>query len=230
MFYRKKCVESLEILQEVNEVIARILSCCPPSRIYQAHPIFLHTRQFSNHMSRLISRSPGFLPHFCWSRMWLYLSVIMPSPQKIHHLHVVIKKLKTKMSMTPTDPTSIEVTCGTYPSIIVSNPHGNTSQCVDTVTIFNKLKIKRSMTPNDLWPHLCWDHMYDSIQVSLCPCPIANKLQYVDKVPKHFQQKVNDPKGSLNDLWPYISWGHMCNSTQGLLCPNTIKIDLSIWI
>ena len=58
-----------------------------------------------------------------------------------------------------------------YPRIIVSKSHENTSKYVDTVTLFSKNLNQRSLTPR--WPltHICWGHMCDSTQGSLCPSP-----------------------------------------------------------
>ena len=58
-----------------------------------------------------------------------------------------------------------------YPRIIVSKSHGNTSKYVDTVTLFAKTWTKGYWPLDDLWPHICWGHMCDSTQGSLCPSP-----------------------------------------------------------
>ena len=60
-----------------------------------------------------------------------------------------------------------------YPRIIVSKSHENTSKYVDTVTFFAKNMNQRGHWPlDDLWPHICWGHMCDSTQGSLCPSPM----------------------------------------------------------
>ena len=76
------------------------------------------------------------------------------------------------------DPTSVEVTCvWLYPRIIVSKSHGNTSMYVDTVMntvdLFAKTWTKGHWPLDDLWPHICWGHMCDSTQGSLCPSPLG---------------------------------------------------------
>ena len=73
------------------------------------------------------------------------------------------------------DPTSVEVTCMTlpYPRIIVSKSHENTSKYVDTVNLFAKTWTKGHWPLDDLWPHICWGHMCDSTQGSLCPSPMG---------------------------------------------------------
>ena len=59
-----------------------------------------------------------------------------------------------------------------FPRIIVSNSHENTSKYVDTVTLFAKTWTKGHWPLDDLWPHICWGHMCDSTQRSLCPSPM----------------------------------------------------------
>ena len=38
---------------------------------------------------------------------------------------------------------------------------------------FPKTWIKGHWPLDDLWPHVCWGHMCDSTQGSLCPCPMG---------------------------------------------------------
>ena len=49
----------------------------------------------------------------------------------------------------------------------------NTSKYVDTLTLFSKTWTKGHWPLDDLWPHVCWGHMCDSIQESLCPSPMT---------------------------------------------------------
>ena len=56
-----------------------------------------------------------------------------------------------------------------YPRIIVSKSHENTSKYVDTVNLFVKTWTKGHWPLDDLWPNICWGHMGDSSQGSLCP-------------------------------------------------------------
>ena len=61
-----------------------------------------------------------------------------------------------------------------YPRIIVSKSHENTSKYVDTVTFFAKKTWTKGHWPlHDLWPHICWGHMCDCAQGSLCPSPMG---------------------------------------------------------
>ena len=59
-----------------------------------------------------------------------------------------------------------------YPRIIVSKSHENTSKYVDTVTFFAKTWSNGHWPLDDLWPHICWGNMCDSIQGSLYPSPM----------------------------------------------------------
>ena len=59
-----------------------------------------------------------------------------------------------------------------YPRIIVSKSHENMSKYVDTVNLFAKTWTKGQWPLDDLWSHICWGHMYDSTQGSLCPSPM----------------------------------------------------------
>ena len=61
-----------------------------------------------------------------------------------------------------------------YPRIIVSKSHEKTSKYVDTVNLFSKTWIKGHWPLDDLWLHICWGHMCDSTQGSLCPSPMGN--------------------------------------------------------
>ena len=60
-----------------------------------------------------------------------------------------------------------------FPRIIVSKSHENTSEYVDTVTLFSKTWTKGHWSLDDLWPHICWGHMCDFTQGSLCPSPVG---------------------------------------------------------
>ena len=60
-----------------------------------------------------------------------------------------------------------------YPRLIVYTSHENTSKYVDTVTLFAKTWTKGHWHLDDLWPHICWGHMCDFTQGSLCPSPMG---------------------------------------------------------
>ena len=44
---------------------------------------------------------------------------------------------------------------------------------MDTLTLFPKTWTKGHWLLDDLWPHICWGHMCDSTQGSLCPSPMG---------------------------------------------------------
>ena len=85
-----------------------------------------------------------------------------------------------------------------YPRIIVSKSHENTSKYVDTVTLFAKTWTKGHWPLDDLWPHICWGHMCDSTQGSLCPSPMGiNQCMWIQwSILKMTNQR------SLTPRWP----------------------------
>ena len=106
----------------------------------------------------------------------------------------------------------------------------HTWKYVDTVTVFAKTWTKGHWPLDDLWLHICWGHMYDSTQESLCPSPMKIMTsKYVDTVTL-FAKTWTKGHWPLDDLWPHIYWGLMCDSTQGSLCPSPMKIHQSMWI
>ena len=44
---------------------------------------------------------------------------------------------------------------------------------MDTLILFSKNLNKGHWPLHDLWPHVCWGHMCDSTQGSLCPSPMT---------------------------------------------------------
>ena len=85
------------------------------------------------------------------------------------------KKLEPRGSLTPRWPLTphlLRSHVWLYPRIIVSKSYENTSKYVDTVTPFAKIWTKGHWPLDDLWPHICWGHMCDSTQGSLCPSPM----------------------------------------------------------
>ena len=78
-----------------------------------------------------------------------------------------------------------------YPRIIVSKSHENTLKYVDTLTFFAKTWSKSHWPLDDLWPHICWGHMCDSTQGSLCPSPM--KIHQCMWIQWPFWQKI-EPK------------------------------------
>ena len=115
-----------------------------------------------------------------------------------------------------------------YPRIIVPKSHENTSKYVDTVTLFAKTWTKGYWPLDDLWPHICWGHICDSTQGSLCPSPMG--IHQCMWIQWSILQITNQSSLTLDDLWPHICWGHMCDSTKGLLCPSPMGIHPCLWI
>ena len=120
-------------------------------------------------------------PHICW-----VLCVTLP---KDHCVQVPWKYIKVcgysdlfcknnlnQRSLTPRWPLTPHLWRShvwLYPRIIVSKSHENTSKCVDTVNLFAKTWTKGHWPLDELWPHICWGHMCDSTQGSLCPSPMG---------------------------------------------------------
>ena len=103
---------------------------------------------------------------------------LCPSPMKIHQSMWIqwlfCKNLKQR-SLTPRWPLTphlLRSHVWLYPRIIVSKSYENTLKYVDTVTLFAKTWTKGHWPLDDLWPHICWGHMCDSTQGSLCPSPM----------------------------------------------------------
>ena len=82
-----------------------------------------------------------------------------------------------------------------YPRIIVSKSHENTSKYVDTVTFFAKTWSEGHWPLDDLWPHICWGHMCDSTQGSLCLSPMKIHQSMWIQWPflQKLEPKVSDP-------------------------------------
>ena len=115
------------------------------------------------------------------------------------------------------------------PRIILSKTHEIMSKYVDTVTFFSKTWTKGHWPLDDLWPQVCWGHMCDSTQGSLCPSPMKILQSMWIQCP--FSSRTwTKGHWPLDDLWPHICWGHMCDLTQGSLCPSPTGIHQCMWI
>ena len=82
---------------------------------------------------------------------------------------------------------------------------------------------------DDFWSQVCWGHMGDSTQGSLCPSPMKIHQSMWIQWP-FFQKTWTKGHWPLDDLWPHICWGHMCDSIQGSLCPSPKGIHRCMWI
>ena len=101
-----------------------------------------------------------------------------------------------------------------YSRIIVSNSHGNTSNYVDTATIFQKLEQNGQRPQHDLWPTSV-EVTCDSTQGSFYPSPYQSMwIQWL-----FFKNLM---KWSMTPRWPLtnLCCGHMCDSTQGSFYPS----------
>ena len=72
------------------------------------------------------------------------------------------------------DPTSVEVLCVTLPKDhCVRVPWKYIKVCGYSDLFCKKKTWTKGHWPlDDLWPHICWGHMCDSTQRSLCPSPM----------------------------------------------------------
>ena len=104
----------------------------------------------------------------CVQVPWKYIKVCGYSDLFCKNLNQ--RSLTPRWSLTPHLLRSHE---WLYPRIIVSKSHENASKYVDTVTLFAKTWTKGHWPLDDLWPHICWGHMCDSTQGSLCPSPMG---------------------------------------------------------
>ena len=120
-------------------------------------------------------------PHICWGFMCdSTQGSLCPSPMKIYQSMWIqwpfLQKNLNQRSLTPRWPLTphlLRSHVWLYPRIIVSKSHENTSKYVDTVNLFAKTWTKGHWPLDDLWPHICWGHMCDSTQGSLCPSPMG---------------------------------------------------------
>ena len=117
-------------------------------------------------------------PHICWGHMCdCNQGSLCPSPMGIHQCMWIrwsILQITNQMSLTPRwllTPHLLRSYLWLYPRIIVSKSHENTSKYVDTVIFFAKTWTKGHWPLDNLWPHICWGHMCDSTQGSLCESP-----------------------------------------------------------
>ena len=95
--------------------------------------------------------------------------------------------------------------------------------------LFPKTSSKGHWPQDGLWPQVCWGHMCDSTQGSLCPNP--TKIHQSMWIQWPFLQKTwTKGHWPLDDLWPHVCWGHMCDSTQQSWCPSPMGIHQCMWI
>ena len=99
---------------------------------------------------------------------WKYIKVC-------GHSDLFFKNLNQRSltSRWPLTPSFLRSHVWLYPRIIVTKSHENSSKYVDTVTFFPKTWTKGHWPLDDLWLQVCWGHMCDSTQGSLCPSPMG---------------------------------------------------------
>ena len=120
-------------------------------------------------------------PHLLRSYVWLYPRIIVSKSHENTSKYVdtvtfFAKKNLNQRSLTPRWPLTphlLRSHVWLYPRIILSKSHENTSKYVDTVNLFAKTWTKGHWPLDDLWPHICWGHMCDCAQGSLCPSPMG---------------------------------------------------------
>ena len=71
------------------------------------------------------------------------------------------------------DPTSVEVTCVTLPKDHFIQFPWKYVKVSGYSDVFSKTWTKGHGPLDDLWPQVCWGHMCDATQGSLCPSPIG---------------------------------------------------------
>ena len=117
-------------------------------------------------------------PHVCWGNMCdSTQGSLCPRPTKIHQSMWIqwpfCAKTWTKGHWHLDDlwPMSFEVTCVTLPRIIVSIPTKIHQSMWIQWFFCAKTWTKGHWPLDDLWTYVCWGHMCNSTQGSLCPSP-----------------------------------------------------------
>ena len=79
---------------------------------------------------------------------------------------------------------------------------------------------------------VCWGHVCDFTQGSLCPSQMKMHESMWIQWSFLFSKNLNQRSLTPRSLWPHICWGHMCDSTQwvGLLCRSPMGIHQCMWI
>ena len=138
---------------------------------------------FRNLTKRSVTPRWPLTPLLLRSYVWLYPRIIVFKSHENMSQYVdtvtLFKKKKNNLkqrSLTPRWPLTESLVTShvwLYPRVIVSMSHENRSKYVDTGTLFIKTWTKGHWPLDDLWPHICWGHMCDSTQGSLCPSPMG---------------------------------------------------------
>ena len=178
-------------------------------------------------------------PHICWGLMCdSTQGSLCPSPMKIHQSMWIQwpflqKKTLNQRSLTPRWPLTphlLRSHVWLYPRIIVSKSHGNTSKYVDTVNLFAKTWTKGHWPLDDLWPHICWGHMCDSTQGSLCPSPMGihecMRIQWsiLQKLPHTYTYILHTHTYYVQNQWSHSLFLNYVQARQKG-CWNILKVS-----
>ena len=157
-------------------------SLCPsPMKIHQSMWIQWPFLQKKNLNQRSLTPRWPLTPHLLRSHVWLYPRIIVSKSHENTSKYVdtvtfFAKKNLNQRSLTPRWPLTphlLRSHVWLYRRIILSKSHENTSKYVDTVNLFAKTWTKGHWPLDDLWSHICWGHMCDCAQGSLCPRPMG---------------------------------------------------------
>ena len=156
----------------------------------QPHSFLLRSKQGQFLLNR-DSWQVCLWPHFCWGHMCdSTQGLLYPNPMKICQSMRIqwpsFKKKPWTKGHWSLDDLWPQVCwghmCDSTPELLCSKSHENTSQCVDTVTLFSKTWTKGHWFLDDLWPNVCWGHKCDSTQGSMCPSYVQNEWSYSDSL------------------------------------------------
>ena len=121
-------------------------------------------------------------PHLLRSYVWLYPRIIVSKSHENTSKYVdtvtfFAKKNLNQRSLTPRWPLTphlLRFTCVTLPKDhCVQVPWKYIKVCGYSDLFCKKKTLTKGHWPlDDLWPHICWGHMCDSTQGSLCPSPM----------------------------------------------------------
>ena len=117
--------------------------------------------------------SPLLLRSYVWLYPRIILSKSHENMSKVCEYSDPFFKTFNQRSLTlrwPLTPNLLRSHVCLYPMIIASKSHENTV-CGYSDPFFKNFNQRWPI--DDLWPHICWSHMCDSTQESLCPSPMG---------------------------------------------------------
>ena len=155
-------------------------SFCPsPIKIHQS--MWIQWPFFQKCEPKVIDPRWPLTPRLLMSQMWLYPRIIVSkshgNTSKMWIQWPFFKNVNQR-SLTPrwqTWPSLLRShMCVTLPKDhFVWVPWQYIKVCGYSDQVFFKNVNQRSLTPDDLWPHICWGHKCYSTQGSLCPRPMG---------------------------------------------------------